>query len=78
MTTATHVVNPFFAARMKRDATRNEACDRPVYARLPFAPKNAISIAPASTATAAIPATAAATSSETCFRTSNQDWSSTR
>ncbi len=41
MTQATYTANPFFAARMKRDATRKEACDRPVYARLPLAPKNA-------------------------------------
>ena len=34
-------VNPFYARRIKRDATRNEACDRPVYARLPLAPRNA-------------------------------------
>lgn len=33
--------NPFYAARMKRIATRNEACDQPVYARLPLAPRNA-------------------------------------
>lgn len=33
-------INPFFARRMKRAATRNEACDRPVYARLPLAPRN--------------------------------------
>jgi SAM-dependent methyltransferase len=34
------IINPFYAARMKRGATRNEACDRPVYARLPRAPRN--------------------------------------
>lgn len=34
-------VNPFYARRINRDATRNEACDRPVYARLPLAPRNA-------------------------------------
>jgi hypothetical protein len=33
-------INPFFAARMKRGRARNEACDRPVYARLPIAPRN--------------------------------------
>ena len=33
--------NPFYAARSQRVATRNEACDRPVYARLPRAPRNA-------------------------------------
>lgn len=37
-----HIANPFFARRtIKRDATRNEARDQPVYARLPLAPKNA-------------------------------------
>ncbi|MCY2936649.1 MAG: hypothetical protein NT172_21110 [Planctomycetota bacterium] len=35
-----NTVNPFYASRKKRDATRNEACDRPVYARLPQAPRN--------------------------------------
>ena len=34
-------INPFYANRFKRVATRNEECDRPVYARLPFAPRNA-------------------------------------
>jgi hypothetical protein len=34
-------INPFYARRMKRDATRNEAHHRPVYARLPLAPRNA-------------------------------------
>ena len=34
-------INPFYARRTNRDATRNEACDRPVYARLPLAPRNA-------------------------------------
>lgn len=41
MNYATHTANPFYARRMSRDATRNEACDRPVYARLPRAPINA-------------------------------------
>jgi SAM-dependent methyltransferase len=40
MTYPSQAINPFFAARMKRGATRNEACDRPVYARLPVAPRN--------------------------------------
>jgi len=35
------IANPFYAARMKRDATRNEARERPVYAKLPPAPRNA-------------------------------------
>lgn len=35
-----NTVNPFYASRRKRDATRDEACDRPVYARLPQAPRN--------------------------------------
>src|SRR5512142_2057988 len=37
----TTAINPFYARRMKRDATRNEAHHRPVYARLPLAPRNA-------------------------------------
>jgi len=39
--THTASINPFYTDRMKRDATRYEACDRPVYARLPVAPRNA-------------------------------------
>lgn len=39
--TPTASINPFYAGRMGRGATRNEACDRPVYARLPLAPRNA-------------------------------------
>lgn len=34
-------VNPYYASRQKRAATRNEACDRPVYAKLPQAPRTA-------------------------------------
>src|SRR5277367_1444731 len=34
-------INPFYASRLKRVASRNDECDRPVYARLPLAPKNA-------------------------------------
>ena len=40
MTQSILIANPFFAGRMKRAATRNEACDRPVYARLPQSPRN--------------------------------------
>ena len=32
-------INPFYASRLKRVASRNDECDRPVYARLPLAPK---------------------------------------
>ena len=36
------IVNPFFAARVQREAVATQAeTDRPVYARLPRAPKNA-------------------------------------
>jgi hypothetical protein len=41
MNHATHTANPFYASRMKRVAPRIEARDRPVYARLPLAPRNA-------------------------------------
>jgi hypothetical protein len=41
MNQSTHIANPFYASRLKRVATRNEARDRPVYARLPAAPRNA-------------------------------------
>jgi hypothetical protein len=41
MTYTTTSVNPFYSARLKRVAPPIEACDRPVYARLPLAPKNA-------------------------------------
>lgn len=41
MNPTSYVANPFFASRgIKRGATRNEACDQPVYARLPSAPRN--------------------------------------
>jgi hypothetical protein len=33
-------INPFYARRTQRAATRHEACERPVYARLPLAPRN--------------------------------------
>ena len=39
--TNTATINPFYASRSKRVATRNEERDRPVYARLPLAPQNA-------------------------------------
>ena len=41
MNYTSHTANPFYTNRVKRAATRNEACDRPVYAKLPFAPRNA-------------------------------------
>jgi hypothetical protein len=41
MSYAISTINPFFARRMKRGATKSEACDRTVYARLPIAPRNA-------------------------------------
>lgn len=41
MITHHSIINPFFAARSQQAATRNEPCDRPVYARLPLAPRNA-------------------------------------
>ena len=41
MNHATHTANPFYASRLKRVAPRIEARDRPVYARLPLAPRNA-------------------------------------
>jgi SAM-dependent methyltransferase len=34
-------INPFYSARLKRVATLQEAHHRPVYARLPLAPRNA-------------------------------------
>ena len=34
-------VNPFYTARMKRVTPRTEERERPVYARLPQAPRNA-------------------------------------
>ena len=37
----THTANPFYASRLKRVAPRTEERDRPVYARLPLAPRNA-------------------------------------
>ena len=41
MNHATYTANPFYAARLKRVAPRTEERDRPVYARLPLAPRNA-------------------------------------
>jgi SAM-dependent methyltransferase len=41
MNHATHTANPFYASRLKRVAPRTEERDRPVYARLPLAPRNA-------------------------------------
>jgi len=41
MNFATNTANPFYASRLKRVAPRQEARDRPVYARLPLAPRNA-------------------------------------
>ena len=41
MNHATHTANPFYASRLKRVAPRQEERDRPVYARLPLAPRNA-------------------------------------
>ncbi len=38
---ARYSINPFYAARLKRVAPPTEERDRPVYARLPRAPKNA-------------------------------------
>ena len=35
------LINPFYARRQKRVAQSNKARDRPVYARLPLAPRNA-------------------------------------
>jgi hypothetical protein len=40
MNHATHTANPFYASRLKRVAPRTEERDRPVYARLPLAPRN--------------------------------------
>src|ERR1700689_1628667 len=41
MNYATHTANPFYASRLKRVAPRTEGRDRPLYARLPPAPRNA-------------------------------------
>lgn len=41
MNHATHIANPFYASRLKRVAPRQEERDRPVYVRLPLAPRNA-------------------------------------
>jgi SAM-dependent methyltransferase len=41
MNYATHTANPFYASRLKRVMPRTEERDRPVYARLPLAPRNA-------------------------------------
>jgi hypothetical protein len=41
MSHTTAVINPFYASRLRRVAPRQEARDRPVYARLPLAPRNA-------------------------------------
>lgn len=38
---STSTVNPFYLTRQTRDASPKGACDRPVYARLPRAPRNA-------------------------------------
>ena len=40
----THTANPFYASRLKRVAPRTEERDRPVYARLPLAPRNAVPV----------------------------------
>jgi hypothetical protein len=37
----THIANPFYANRLKRVAPQPEERDRPIYARLPLAPRNA-------------------------------------
>jgi hypothetical protein len=39
--TSPRIANPFYATRRPRLAPRVEARDRPVYARLPHAPRNA-------------------------------------
>jgi hypothetical protein len=41
MTYTSSTANPFYAARLKQVATLQEAHHRPVYARLPLAPRNA-------------------------------------
>jgi hypothetical protein len=41
MNHTSHTANPFYASRLKRVAPRTEERDRPVYARLPLAPRNA-------------------------------------
>jgi SAM-dependent methyltransferase len=41
MNYATRTANPFYASRLKRVVPRTEERDRPVYARLPLAPRNA-------------------------------------
>jgi hypothetical protein len=41
MNHASNTANPFYASRLKRVAPRAEERDRPVYARLPLAPRNA-------------------------------------
>lgn len=45
MTHANSAINPFYSRRISRDATRNDACDRPVnrhvFVRLPKPPRNA-------------------------------------
>src|SRR5580704_4929262 len=41
MNHATHTANPFYASRLQRVAPPTEGRDRPVYARLPLAPRNA-------------------------------------
>ena len=40
MNHAAHTANPSYASRLKRVAPRTEERDRPVYARLPLAPRN--------------------------------------
>jgi len=41
MNHTSHTANPFYASRLKLFAPRTEERDRPVYARLPLAPRNA-------------------------------------
>ena len=41
MSHTSHTANPFYASRLKRVAPRPEEHHRPVYARLPLAPRNA-------------------------------------
>src|ERR1700682_6824570 len=41
MSHTTHTANPFYASRLSRVAPRQEVRDRPVYVRLPLAPRNA-------------------------------------
>ena len=76
MNHATHTANPFYASRLKRVAPRTEERDRPVYARLPLAPRNASPVPHLTSlyhfhrageyGDRSGPATAAATSSRIC------------